>query len=77
MTVLERKAKLITAILNDTDDERFAAIERMYEQLSKPSFMCSVEELNDSLCKQEQDFISGKIVGVPHEQMKQKRKKIS
>lgn len=62
MTVLERKAKLITAILNDPDEERFAELE--------------IKELNDSLCRQEEDFAAGRIMTIPHAQMLLKRKKV-
>ena len=72
MTVLERKAKLVAAILNDTNESRFFEIERMYENLSKPSFMCSLEELKEGIIQQEKDLEAGKIELIPHEQIKRK-----
>ncbi|MDF9828830.1 hypothetical protein [Parabacteroides sp. PF5-6] len=74
MTVLERKEKLIAAILNDPDEERFAELESIYEKLSMPSFMCSVEELNESIRRQEEDFAAGKIKTIPHEEVRLTRK---
>jgi hypothetical protein len=81
MTVLERKERLVTAILNDTDVDRLMKMERLYQSLSEhkkndvPSFMCSAEELNESLSAIERDFAEGNIQGVTSGQMRKKHER--
>jgi hypothetical protein len=67
MTVLERKARLVTAILNNTDVDRL--------KNDVPSFMCSVEELNESLSAIERDFAEGNIQSVTSGQMRKKHER--
>ena len=70
MTVLEKKKyRLIRTIMNADE----LLIERMLSvSEEKPSFMCSLEELQESLIQQENDLKAGKIKLIPHEQMKRK-----
>ncbi len=76
MTVLERKkSKLIRAIMDDTDENRISEMERVYRRLRKQqSEPCvySVKEMNESLCKIEQDFATGKIAGYTSDQMRKR-----
>jgi hypothetical protein len=37
---------------------------------NNPSFLCSVEELNESLCEMEEKFAKGEIAGLTSEQMR-------
>ncbi len=71
MTVLERKAKLVTAILTDTDDARFAEMEKFYKSLKKKQIsepcMYTIEEIRAGLPKIEKEFTEGK--GISHEEV--------
>ena len=77
MTVLERKVRLVTAILNDTNEERFEEMEMFYKNLKKcrrpaepEPCMYSVEEMKTRLPEIIREFEEGK--GVPHETIKRK-----
>ncbi len=73
MTVLEQKKfRLIRAIMDEPDGNRLSEVERFYEGLSKPSFMCSLDELRESLIQQQKDVKAGKVQFIPHDQMKRK-----
>jgi hypothetical protein len=43
-----------------------------HAQRAVPSFMCSAEELNDSLCEIETEFTGGKTEGLTPAQMKER-----
>jgi hypothetical protein len=71
MTVLERKARLVRAILNDTDEKRFVELERTYQRLAKREpCMYTVEELHDSLVQARLDYIDGK--GISSDEMRKR-----
>jgi hypothetical protein len=42
------------------------------DEVKTPSFMCTVEELNDSLCVIEKELAEGKINGITSNQMRKK-----
>ena len=70
MTVLEKKRDILMRKIMNADER---LIERMLSiSEEKPSFMCSLEELQESLIQQEDDLKAGKIQLIPHEQMKRK-----
>ena len=66
MKVLEKeKYRLIQEIIKDTDKYRISKVSTLYKK--KPSFMCSAEELRDSLPKIEREIAGGKYIS--HEEM--------
>ena len=73
MTVLERKARFISAIITDMNDDRFIKTERFYTNLQKCALpisepcMYTVEEVKASLPFIIREFKEGK--GVPHEEV--------
>ena len=70
MTVLERRARFIQSVMNDTD-EVFIKLERVYERISKPNpCMFTVDELRNSVTKFEKDLEEGNVKGVSHKEMK-------
>ena len=70
MTTLEStKYRLITAILGDMDEDRVFEIERLYHH--EPC-VYSDEEMRASVIQRRKDFDSGKIVAIPHEQLKKR-----
>jgi|GEM_PF-1271592 len=72
MTVLERRARFIQSVMNDTD-EVFCKLERAYERISKPEpCMFAVDELKKSVAKFEKDLDEGNVKGISHEEMKKK-----
>jgi hypothetical protein len=53
-------------------------MERFYKSLAQsesitPSFMCSVDELTDSLSRMEHDFVEGETTGATSGQMRRKQ----
>jgi hypothetical protein len=71
MTVLERKARLVRAILNDTDEKRFAELERVYQRGAKcEPCVYTVEEIHDSLVHARQDYMDGK--GISSDEMRKR-----
>ena len=71
MTVIEKeKYRLIQEILNDTDEKRILKVTRLYHK--KSSFMCSEDELRESVRQQIEDMKTGKMEFIPHEQLKRK-----
>ena len=72
MTVLERRARFIQSVMNDTD-EVFIKLERVYERISKPNpCMFTVDELRKSVTKFEKELEEGNVKGVSHKEMKKK-----
>jgi len=70
MTALEnRKYSLISAIIEDTNEERVFEIERLY---SKEPCVYSDDEFRAEVLRRWKDYKSGKIIGVPHEQIKRR-----
>ncbi len=75
MTVLEKKKfKLIRAIMDDTDENRVAEIERMYKNQEKQYLpepcMYTIEEIQAGLPERIKALEEGK--GIPHESIKRK-----
>ena len=73
MTVLERKARFVSDILNDTDNDRFVEIELIYHSLkNQPPAPCmySIEEIRAGLPERIKALEDGN--GIPHEQIKRK-----
>jgi len=73
MTVLERKARFVSDILNDTDNDRFIEIELFYHSLiNQPIEPClySIEEIRAGLPERIKALDDGK--GIQHEQIKRK-----
>ena len=57
MTVFEQtKYRLIRSIMDDTDEQRVAELAEYYDD---NPLLYSVEELNESLCRIEQDLANG------------------
>ena len=72
MTVLERKKfKVIHAVINDTDSRRVTAIERLYEP--EPCTY-TAEKLRSSVHQRTENFYSGKMELIPHDELKKKKK---
>jgi len=70
MTVLERKAKFIQSVMNDTDDA-FIKLEKAYQRISNPEpCMFTIDELKESVEAFEKDLAERDIKGVSHEKMK-------
>ena len=68
ITVLERKRKrLVHAIMNDTNMKRMSQIEKLYFDESPLCY--SVEELQEKVQEFENEYISGKFVSIPHEEI--------
>jgi hypothetical protein len=78
MTVLERKARFISAILTDVNEKRFVETERFYRILKKRNTsqpepcIYTVEELRASINQQVTDYEAGIVELIPHEQIKRK-----
>lgn len=78
MTVLERKAKFISAILTDSDEERFVEMEKFYKSLKKRKLeedapcMYTIEEVRARVLQQMKDLKAGKLEFIPHEQIERK-----
>ena len=78
MTVLERKARFISAIITDMNEDRFVETEKFYTKLQKCALpisepcMYTVEEIKSSISQQITDFESGVIKLIPHEQIERK-----
>lgn len=74
MTVLERKAALIKAILNDVDEDVLKELETIYYYgLSKkdtPPCQYSIEELNERARQAIEDVEAGRVT--PHEEIKKR-----
>lgn len=70
MTILERKARFVKAVLNDeTDEQMLARLEAFFVQLSnKEPCLFTPEELKERAVRAEQEFASGG--GVLHENIK-------
>ena len=72
MTVLERRAKFIQSVMNDTD-EVFFKLEMAYKRISEHEpCMFTVDELKKSVAKFEKDLDEGNAKGISHEEMKKK-----
>ena len=72
MTVLERRARFIQSVMNDTD-EVFTKLEMAYKKILKQEpCMFTVDELKKSVAKFENDLDKGNVKGVSHEEMKKK-----
>ena len=70
MTVLDRKAKFIQSVMNDSDDV-FIKLEKAYLRISNPEpCMFTIDELKESVESFEKDLSESKIKGVSHEKMK-------
>ena len=70
MTALEnRKYSLISAIIDDANEDRVFEIERLY---SKEPCVYSDDEFKAEVLRRLQDYKDGKIIGVPHEQIKRR-----
>jgi len=70
MTTLESaKFRLITAIIGDTDEGRVLEMERIY---NREPCIYSNEEMRASVIQRKRDFDAGKIVAIPHEQLKKR-----
>jgi len=70
MTTLESaKYRLITAIIADMDTNRVLEIERLY---NLEPCLYSDEEMRASVIHRKKDFENGKIVAIPHEQVKRR-----
>ena len=70
METLERKKyRLISAIIGDTDRRRVSEVERLY---SPEPCVYSDEELRASVFRRMEDFENGKVVPIPHEQIKRR-----
>jgi len=70
MTTLERKKyHLISAIISDTDEDRVFEIERMY---NPEPYSLSDEEMRASVIQRKRNFDTGKIMAIPHEQIKRR-----
>ena len=70
MTTLEsKKYGLISAIIGDDDEDRVVQIERLYT--SEP-LVYSSEEIRTTVIQRKRDFDDGKIIAIPHEQMKRR-----
>ena len=68
MTVLERtRNRLIHAISEDVDMKRMSQIEKLY--FNESPLCYSVEELRERVQEFENEYISGKFVGIPHEEI--------
>jgi DNA polymerase III sliding clamp (beta) subunit (PCNA family) len=70
MTAIEsRKIDLISAIIDDQNEDRVFEIERLYSQ--EPC-VYSDDELKATVFRRLNDYDDGKTVGIPHNQMKRK-----
>ncbi|MDR2913488.1 MAG: hypothetical protein LBV74_01400 [Tannerella sp.] len=71
MTVLERRVRMATAILNDLNEKDFSEMERFFKDLKtrqKPEpCMYTVEEIRKFLPKRERDIAEGR--GIPHDEV--------
>lgn len=76
MTVLERRVRVATAILNDLDERDFSEIEQLFKSLKKRQkpepCMYTMEEIRESVMQRKTDFEAGKIDLIPHEQVKKR-----
>ena len=73
MTVIEKeKYRLIQKIINDTDKNRIFQVSMLYKE--KPSFMCTAQELRESLPEIEREISEGKYIS--HEEMMMTKKVI-
>ena len=76
MTVLERKKRFISALLIDTDEERFVEMEKFYKNLQSQSLsdpdpcMYTVGEIRMKIPAIIEELEEGK--GIPHEAIKRK-----
>jgi len=73
MTVLERKARFVSDVLNDTDNDRFVEMELFYHSLkNQPPEPCmySIEEIRAGLPERLKSLDDGK--GILHEQIQRK-----
>jgi len=70
MTALEnRKYSLISAIIDDANEDRVFEIERLYSQ--EPC-VYSDDEFRAEVLRRLKDYKDGKIIGIPHEQIKKR-----
>jgi hypothetical protein len=70
MTALEnRKYSLISAIIDDANEDRVFEIERLY---SNEPCVYSDDELKATVLQRWKDYKNGKIIGIPHEQIKRR-----
>jgi hypothetical protein len=70
MTVLERKAVLIQAILNNTDENMLADMELLLYAKQKPPCQYTIEEVKEGIRKSIEDVGAGRII--PHEEVKKR-----
>jgi putative addiction module component (TIGR02574 family) len=70
MTTLEsRKYSLISAIIDDANEDRVFEIERLYSQ--EPCVYTD-NELQNEVSRRMKDYREGKVTGTPHEQIKRR-----
>ena len=70
MTALEdRKYYVISALIDDNNEDRVFEIERLYSQ--EPC-VYSDDEFRTEILRRLKDYKSGKIIGIPHEHIKRR-----
>ena len=70
MTALEnRKYSLISAIIDDANEDRVFEIERLYSQ--EPCVYHD-DKFRSEVLRRLKDYKDGKIIGIPHEQIKKR-----
>ena len=70
MTALEdRKYRLISALIDDANEDRVFEIERLYSQ--EPCIY-SDNDFRSEVLRRLKDYKDGKIIGIPHEHIKRR-----
>jgi hypothetical protein len=71
MNLLEKKATIVQAILNDADEYMLAEIEFILQPQNRQKYPCqyTTEEVKESVQLQLNAYRSGKLKTVPHEEV--------